>query len=165
MFSVFSHKGLSWFHREYGTQESMHNSLGHVPSGFVWLTGIQINLFQLSPKGGGASKCICWSSRIQNFNVGHLAIKSVFPWQIPSTITMIITIIHQRIHPTHSQASRCHHCHRCNANFVLFHYVTCYTDSLLSCIHFTTLNLHVSYHMHFCCHMHDIMEVRVYNTM
>ena len=38
----------------YGTQKSMPNSLGQVPGGFVWLMGIEINLFQLSPiKGEG----------------------------------------------------------------------------------------------------------------
>jgi hypothetical protein len=33
------------------------------------------------------------------------------------------------------------HCHYCNVDFVLFRNVTCYTDSLLSCIHVDTTDL------------------------
>ena len=40
-------------------------------------------------------------------------------------------IIHQRIQHTHSHASCCHRCHYCSVDFVLFHNVTCYTNSLL----------------------------------
>ena len=43
---------------------------------------------------------------------------------------------------TCSHASRCHHCkyyQYCNVGFVLFHNVTCYTNSLLSHIHTNTI--------------------------
>jgi hypothetical protein len=50
-------------------------------------------------------------------------------------------IIHRRIQTTHSRASRCHHCHHYNVDFVVFHNVTCYANSLLSCIHVTTTYL------------------------
>ena len=47
----------------------------------------------------------------------------------------VIKLIYQRIQPTSSHASRCHHCHCCNVDFVLFHNVTYYTNPLLSHIH------------------------------
>jgi hypothetical protein len=40
------------------------------------------------------------------------------------------------MHTTHLGAS---HCHYCNVDFVLFHKLTCYTNSLLLCIH---VNIH-----------------------
>ena len=46
-----------------------------------------------------------------------------------------INIIHQRIQTTCSHALRCHHCHYCSVDFVLFHDVTYYANSLLSRIH------------------------------
>jgi len=46
---------------------------------------------------------------------------------------------------THThQKPRCHHYHYHNIGSVLFHNVTCYTSSLLSCIH--------TYDVHFGCH-------------
>ena len=45
-----------------------------------------------------------------------------------------IKLIHQRIQTAHLHESRCHHCHYChdcNVDVVLFHIVTCYTNSLL----------------------------------
>ena len=50
-------------------------------------------------------------------------------------------IHHQRIQTTRSHASRCQYCHYCNVDFVLFHNVTCYTNSLLSHIHVNTVEL------------------------
>ena len=49
-----------------------------------------------------------------------------------------IKMNHQRFQTTPFYASHCHHCNQChysNDDFVLFHNVTCYTCSLLSCIH------------------------------
>ena len=51
------------------------------------------------------------------------------------TLAFEIKTIHQRIPITRSHTSRCHYCHYCNVDFELFHNVTCYTHSLLSCIH------------------------------
>ena len=54
-----------------------------------------------------------------------------------------VKIVHQRIQTTCSHASRCHHCHYfiiAMLNFVLFHDVKCYSNSLLSCIHVITAN-------------------------
>jgi hypothetical protein len=46
------------------------------------------------------------------------------------------------IHPTMClNTSRCPHCHYCNVDFVLFHTITQYTISLLSCIHVNTTTL------------------------
>jgi hypothetical protein len=42
---------------------------------------------------------------------------------------------------THSHASHCHHCCYCSVDFMLFHNITCYTNSLLSHIHVNTTNL------------------------
>ena len=76
-----------------------------------------------------------------------------------------IKIIHQRIETTCLQASHCHHlsllsllslfqCWLCVIN------VTCYTKSLLSCIHVNTS----TYLLIITCTLlpHDIREVRVY---
>ena len=53
-----------------------------------------------------------------------------------------IKIIHQKIKITHLHASHCHHYHYCHYwNVVLFYDVTCYTNSLLSCIYATTIEL------------------------
>jgi hypothetical protein len=60
---------------------------------------------------------------------------------LPCIIDVDIKINHQRIQTTNSHASHCHHyncCHYCNVDFVLFHNVTCYNNSLLSCIHANT---------------------------
>jgi hypothetical protein len=43
-------------------------------------------------------------------------------------------------------------------SFVLFHYVTCYTNYVLSRVHVNT----TKYHVHFGCHVCDTMEFRVY---
>ena len=51
---------------------------------------------------------------------------------IPCIIGFDMNIIHQRIQTTRLHASCCHNCHYCNVDFVLFHNVTCYTNSLLS---------------------------------
>jgi hypothetical protein len=51
---------------------------------------------------------------------------------LPYIIGFDINIIHQRIQTTRLHSSRCHYW---GVDFVLFHYVTCYTNSLLSCIH------------------------------
>jgi hypothetical protein len=60
----------------------------------------------------------------------------------PSHITCFdIKIIHQSIRTTCSHVSCCHHCHYCRFDFVLFHNVTCYIDSLLSRIHVNTIDL------------------------
>ena len=49
-------------------------------------------------------------------------------------------------------------CHCCDVDFVLFHNVTCYTNSLLSCIHInTTCLLNSTYTL--ACHMLDSREV------
>ena len=57
--------------------------------------------------------------------------------------------------------SRCHHCHYCNVDYLLFHNVTQYTNSLLSCIHVKIATL-----LNGMCtlsrHMHVIREVGVY---
>ena len=60
-----------------------------------------------------------------------------------------------------SHSSRCHHYHYCNVDCVLFHNVTCYTNSLLSRIHVTTAELLDIITSH-VCHRRDIREVRVY---
>ena len=52
-----------------------------------------------------------------------------------------IKITYSRIQALHLHASRCHHCHYCKVDFVLFHNVTCYTNSLLSHIHVNIANL------------------------
>ena len=55
-----------------------------------------------------------------------------------------IKVIHQRIQATSLHAScchHCHHCHYCNIDFVFFHNVAPYTNSLLSCIHVNTADL------------------------
>ena len=70
-----------------------------------------------------------------------------------------IKIIHQRIQTTHSHGPRCYHCHYCNVNFVWFQNVTCYTNSLLSCVHVNTTNP-LKYHVHFGCHMQVIRQIR-----
>jgi hypothetical protein len=49
-----------------------------------------------------------------------------------------IKVFHQRIQTSRSHASCCRYY---NLDFVLFHNVTCYTYSLLSCIHVNTLKL------------------------
>ena len=53
-------------------------------------------------------------------------------------------INHQRIESACSHASCCHPCnsyHPRNVDFGLFHNITCYTNSLLSCIHVNTTKL------------------------
>jgi hypothetical protein len=72
-----------------------------------------------------------------------------------------IQISHPRIQTTHSHTS---HCHYCNVDFVVFHNVTCYTNSLLSCIHINKCTPPY-HHTHFGCHVHDITEVRIYWPM
>ena len=52
-----------------------------------------------------------------------------------------IEIIHQGIQITCSHTSYHHHFHYCNVSFVSFPNVTCYTNSLLSCIHVNTTYL------------------------
>ena len=51
--------------------------------------------------------------------------------------------IHQRIETTRLHTSRCHHRHSCNVDFVLFHDVTHYINSMLSHIHNNTMYLHI----------------------
>ena len=54
-----------------------------------------------------------------------------------------IELIHQRMQTTRLHASRCYHHYYCrygNVDFMLFHNFTCYTNSLLSCIHVNTAN-------------------------
>jgi hypothetical protein len=56
----------------------------------------------------------------------------------------VIEISHQGIQTTRSHASRCHHYndyHYCNVDFVVFHNVTCYTNSLSLRIHAKTTEL------------------------
>ena len=57
----------------------------------------------------------------------------------PYITSLDIKTIHQWIQTTCLHvASRCHHhhyCHQCNVDFMLFHNITCYTNSLLSRIH------------------------------
>ena len=53
-------------------------------------------------------------------------------------------ISYQRIKTTCWHSSRCHHyhyCHYCNVDFVFFHNVTCFTNSVLSHIHVNTAHL------------------------
>ena len=52
-----------------------------------------------------------------------------------------IHVSHQRIQTTHSHTSHYHYCHFCNVDLVTFHNVTCYTNSLLACIHFHIADL------------------------
>ena len=52
-----------------------------------------------------------------------------------------IKVIHQRVQSTCSHAPRHPYCHYCNADFVLFHNVTCYINTLLSCIHVNIAHL------------------------
>ena len=54
---------------------------------------------------------------------------------LPYIMGFVIKAIHQRIQTTRSHASHCHQCHYChyyNVDFVLFHNVTRYINSLLS---------------------------------
>ena len=63
---------------------------------------------------------------------------------LPCIIDVDIKINHQRIQTTCLHASHCHlynYCRYCNVDFVLFHNVTCYNNSLLSCIHANTTKL------------------------
>jgi hypothetical protein len=69
-----------------------------------------------------------------------------------------IKIIHQRIQTTSSHASRCHNC---SVDFVVFHNITCYTNSLLSQIHVNTTKL-LNITCTFGCHKRDITKCRVY---
>ena len=54
----------------------------------------------------------------------------------PSRISWVLRLVnHERSQPTWLHAPRCHHCsycRYCNVDFVLFHIVTCYTNSFLS---------------------------------
>ena len=72
-----------------------------------------------------------------------------------------IEINRQGIQTTHLQASHCHYCHYCNVDFVLFHNVTCYIDSLSPRIHVNNTNL-----LNITCTLvptkRDITELRVY---
>ena len=52
-----------------------------------------------------------------------------------------IKINHQSIQIIWLHTSRCHYCHYCNVDFMLFHNVTCYSNSLLFCIHVNTPDL------------------------
>ena len=71
------------------------------------------------------------------FRVYH-TLTSKMSLPLPSHIMGFdIKSIHQRIQTTSSHAScfhYCHYCHHCNVDFVLFHNVTCYANSLISCI-------------------------------
>ena len=70
---------------------------------------------------------ICWNHGEQMF----LLLVVTFASHI--LLGFDIKINHQRIQPTCLHTSHCHHysdCHYCNADFVLFHNVTCYTNSL-----------------------------------
>lgn len=74
-----------------------------------------------------------------------------------------IRINHERIQTIRSHASGCHHCdycRYCNVDFVLFHHVTCYTNSLVlrPCSHYIA----PSYHVHFDCRKRDITGFRVH---
>ena len=88
--------------------------------------------------------------------------------EFPSHITDFdILIIYQRIQITLARTALSslsliviYH-HYCNVEFVLFHNVSCYNDSLLSCIHVITADL-LNITCTFGCHRHDIKEVRVY---
>ena len=54
-----------------------------------------------------------------------------------------IELIHQRMQTTRLHASHCYHHYYCrygNVDFMLFHNFTCYTNSLLSCVHVNTAN-------------------------
>ena len=56
---------------------------------------------------------------------------------LPYIIVFNINIIHQTILTTSSHTSCCRHCHcchHCNVDFVVSCNVTCYTNSLVSCI-------------------------------
>ena len=71
----------------------------------------------------------------------HPSLLSRFPLIYIMFLTLII---HQRSKTTRSYTSCCHHCHYkhyCNVGSVLFHDVTLYTNSLLSCIHVNTTNI------------------------
>ena len=59
------------------------------------------------------------------------------PWchmPFPPITCFDMKVTHERIQTTSSHASHCHHCHHFNVDFVLFHNVTCCTNSPLSCI-------------------------------
>ena len=56
-------------------------------------------------------------------------------------MSFYITIIHQRIQTTRSHTLLCHHYHFCTIDFVLFHNVTHYTNSLLSRFHVNKTDL------------------------
>ena len=59
-----------------------------------------------------------------------------------SYITLFdVEITHQRIQTTRSHVSGGHHCHYCVVDFPLLHNATCYTSSLLSCIHVNVVDL------------------------
>ena len=60
---------------------------------------------------------------------------------LPYITAFDIEIICQRIHTTCSHTSCCHYCQYFTVTFVLFQNVTCYIDSLLSCIHVNTTYL------------------------
>ena len=57
---------------------------------------------------------------------------------LPYIMDFDIQINHQNIQIMHSHSSCCHHC---NVDIVLFHVVTCYTDSLLSHIRVNIVDL------------------------
>ena len=59
---------------------------------------------------------------------------------LPHIMGFYIKIIHQRIQTTRLHTPRCHR-YFCNVDFVLFHNVTHYTNSLLSHFHVNTTDL------------------------
>ena len=63
----------------------------------------------------------------------------------PLLLSHFLLISHKIWHwTTRSHTScclQCHYCHYCNVDFVLFHDVTCYTNSMLLSIHVDTANL------------------------
>ena len=80
------------------------------------------------------------------------------PMSFSYIIGFDIKIIHQRIKTTSSHVSRRHYC---NVDIVVFHNITCYTNSLLSQIHVNTtkfLNITCTS----SCHKRDITKFRVY---
>ena len=98
--------------------------------------------------------CVVPTAKSQKRQIGVVQMQSHQPSTIHTLNSVISTPIlslllsypktlgnHQRIQTTLSHTSHCQHCsyHQyCTTNFVLFHNITCYNNSLSSCIHLNT---------------------------
>ena len=100
---------------------------------FTWVNGDYTLTRKISPSIMLLS--LSYISKSYRTDVLNLNLPPYYHISLPYVMGFDIKVIHQRIKTTHSYAS---HCHYSNVDFVLFHNVTCYNNSLLSCIHVNT---------------------------